>query len=802
MKRRHVHILLTALCATLAFAPLVNADWTEGDDYKMHWPQLPDLSPMGIDIKANFPIVLADDFMCMQDGPITSIYVWGSWLNDLVDTNIGFVLSIHSDFPTNEQHFFSKPSNTLWFASFPPGSFSTRLYAPGIAEGWYDPILDLYIPPAADTNCWQYNFPIDPVEAFVQSSGTIYWLDVQAFATNEWGWKTCDPALRWNDDATWTVGEEPNPAGWTNLVYPDAHPLPEETLDMAFVIQGEEHEKQTNTLCPKWIQEPDCEIGLDVMSWKMNDQDMFRVADDWLCDGRPIVGIRWWGSYIGHATNDPNPKLPPPTNSPLRPFGFQIKWYTDTPVSPTNPLYSFPGDVLASNRYPLEDFLDPTNYVWAPGVVYEMTACVSAIDFEDDGTFFYEHEYSYFVRFPATNEWNEKDGRVYWMSIEAVYGTDPTSNHWGWKTTSPQWHWNDDAVWRDMATPWQEMLYPPYNWGWITNHPYEGLSLDLAFELLTDVCPRRCKKWEQPPDMILGTDIYSTYFTNQQAGLAQDVVLADDFISDGRPITDIHWWGSYIQWRTTTLGTEAKPVAAPTGTARVIGFNLSWHTDNGAVSCMPGVPLANVFVDITNCHEMFYGSVTQEWIEPNFYEHEYQYYVDFFDADTGGIDPWLETNETPYWLNIQAVFATNFVPGGGAGHFGWGWKITDKPNGCDSIISTNGGVTWTTNALRAPHPKEGQGFDLAFELTTPDIATNSNTVVTVAFTNSYNAPVNSHYMWTTGYCGCGKQVLQETTNLVTGPWIDLWTNPVPKQANLWKAVPLATQRFYRVMQIP
>ena len=43
-------LLLTILCVSCA-GTMALADWDEGDDHKMHWPQLPD--PQGWDVAFN-----------------------------------------------------------------------------------------------------------------------------------------------------------------------------------------------------------------------------------------------------------------------------------------------------------------------------------------------------------------------------------------------------------------------------------------------------------------------------------------------------------------------------------------------------------------------------------------------------------------------------------------------------------------------------------------------------------------------------------------------------------------------------
>lgn len=45
-------------------------DWFPGGPHKMHWPQMPDLSPAGLDV-SDVGTVLADDFKCMASGPVS-----------------------------------------------------------------------------------------------------------------------------------------------------------------------------------------------------------------------------------------------------------------------------------------------------------------------------------------------------------------------------------------------------------------------------------------------------------------------------------------------------------------------------------------------------------------------------------------------------------------------------------------------------------------------------------------------------------------------------------------------------------
>jgi hypothetical protein len=236
----------------LAISNVVNADWRPGDPNK--WVQRPDLTTLGMDVLATHPIVLADDFLCRKTGLITDIHIWGSWLNDILPQNaagqpdptqVKFRLSIHSDIPKDPTGAYSRPGELLWQRDFEPGAFQVIPFGSDLTEGWYDPNTRNYIP-VGDHNAWQYNFLIDPLNAFEQKGSTanpiVYWLDVEAFpivsepgtAGPLFGWKTS--VDRWNDDAVW--GNSPS-GPWNELRYPEGHQYYGESIDLAFVITPE-----------------------------------------------------------------------------------------------------------------------------------------------------------------------------------------------------------------------------------------------------------------------------------------------------------------------------------------------------------------------------------------------------------------------------------------------------------------------------------------------------------------------------------------------------------------------------------
>ncbi|MCX7003339.1 MAG: hypothetical protein NTV22_08710 [bacterium] len=171
------------------------ADWNEGQDFKMHWPQLP--NPNGWDIDVTH-YTLADDWLCTGTGPVKQVHLWISWTNDFVGVITNVHLSIHNDIPAvPNPPTPSRPAMpAIWQDNFGPGQFKMRPYSSGL-QGWYDPVSNTWRRPD-HTMIFQLNVPLKITMPFSQNAGTIYWLDVKLSVTNGLaGWKTSGPASRW-----------------------------------------------------------------------------------------------------------------------------------------------------------------------------------------------------------------------------------------------------------------------------------------------------------------------------------------------------------------------------------------------------------------------------------------------------------------------------------------------------------------------------------------------------------------------------------------------------------------------------
>ncbi len=241
----------------------------------------------------------------------------------------------------------------------------------------------------------------------------------------------------------------------------------------------------------KWSQRPGQLEGENIPSdvdWRVimqppSQQDPsvpnWVVADDFRSDGRPIHGVRWWGSY-------PDPALEPQQNADgsytaTTEDGFVLSFFKDIPVSPTNP-FSTPGTLIGTYTAPIPHIkITPTNLIgWDQHRVWEYEVLLDDTHAE------------HLVRGLTTpNQVKEIAGEIYWLSVVAENGhfidndtweardngdPPPTAHFWGWHTSPDQF--NDVPVMGDLQMPGTDWVYD--NWDMIlTQHG----NADMAFEL-------------------------------------------------------------------------------------------------------------------------------------------------------------------------------------------------------------------------------------------------------------------------------------------------------------------------------
>jgi len=211
--------------------------------------QWPDVSTNGLDVRATFTNILADDFLCRRPGPVNAVTIWTSWLNDLVDTNAIFQLGLWTDVPAQPgtTNNFSHPGQLLCSQIFAPPQatgwplrYAYRPAASNLQERFYDPNLpDAVSLIGADTMIWRYDF-YPRGNCWYQDGNAaqpkIYWLSVTALTdTNKYlfGWKTS--TNHWNDDG---VFGHVNSSGIALNDWKDLHdPRSGRSLDLSFSVR-------------------------------------------------------------------------------------------------------------------------------------------------------------------------------------------------------------------------------------------------------------------------------------------------------------------------------------------------------------------------------------------------------------------------------------------------------------------------------------------------------------------------------------------------------------------------------------
>jgi len=237
-------------------------------------------------------------------------------------------------------------------------------------------------------------------------------------------------------------------------------------------------------------------------------------------------------------------------------------------------------------------------------------------------------------------------------------------------------------------------------------------------------------------------------------------VVADDFISDGRPITAVRWWGSYFD-------EQYSPKFEPIEPFVLDGWFLSFHHADPVEN--PGCPPMTPFDDPTVLGVYFAPAWAVEVFQLDMQDclgHAvYEYVVDLknccllcseMDPRTGEWpaepEAFFETAELHYWLDIQAVVGVTWDPPAcdyeariltghlpspltPEGHF-WGWHTSPADfmkNGpllgaCTGRIDGPGLYApdqcwdytgWDKVWWKCPDVPEPPQVDMAFELLAP-----------------------------------------------------------------------------------
>ncbi len=197
-----------------------------------------------------------------------------------------------------------------------------------------------------------------------------------------------------------------------------------------------------------WPQPPDLsQAGIDV-------SDVGTVlADDFKCTASgPVSRIHIWGSFADDLL---------PTRG-VEGMTFQVSIYANAPATEGAP--SRPGTSLWTRTF------GPGEY--AARLVHDGPEgwCDPLRDtYQRDN-----HRQAYQFNFcPSKDPFVQQEGTVYWLVVKLLEPAN-SPHKFGWKSTSPVFRWNYDAMYQAADGSWRTLAYP-------TGHESAGQSLDLAF---------------------------------------------------------------------------------------------------------------------------------------------------------------------------------------------------------------------------------------------------------------------------------------------------------------------------------
>lgn len=246
----------------------------------------------------------------------------------------------------------------------------------------------------------------------------------------------------------------------------------------------------------------------------------------------------------------------------------------------------------------------------------------------------------------------------------------------------------------------------------------------------------RVPKWSQLPRNMTGENIPSDVdwrdiMLPPPSQTAPNWTLADDFISNGRPINAIRWWGSYFD-----------PANEPTdlGNAKFVpkiedGFMISFFTDIPANQnpagpfSQPRDLLGSYFAPETVVRILPTDQIG--WDEHRVWEYEVSFSDTHADHLISGVttpDAFHETAGQIYWVSITAENGHDVdpntwqpIPNNDPIEFQhyWGWHTS--PDHFNDVAVMGDlqmpGTNWLYRNWMPIQPAHGQ-FDLAFQLLT------------------------------------------------------------------------------------
>jgi hypothetical protein len=221
---------------------------------------------------------------------------------------------------------------------------------------------------------------------------------------------------------------------------------------------------------------------------------------------------------------------------------------------------------------------------------------------------------------------------------------------------------------------------------------------------------------EGEPGMIIGWDEPSLY-------IPPGVIMADDWeCRDERPVTDIHWWGSFLGWTQPTIPDNLLPKA----------FHIGIWTDvpKGTDPQNPEFSHPGVLIWENYCDNFVWNFAGYDLDPRHYMENEACFqFNQLLSQDEWFRQPPLEEPNVPniYWLSIAAIYDPQQII-----MHPWGWKTREHFFMDDAVrifqVDNMDGTVWPPSPLVVKqsafaggwpvHFPEERSWDLAFELTT------------------------------------------------------------------------------------
>jgi hypothetical protein len=215
-------------------------------------------------------------------------------------------------------------------------------------------------------------------------------------------------------------------------------------------------------------------------------------------------------------------------------------------------------------------------------------------------------------------------------------------------------------------------------------------------------------KWSQPPVVlpIIPSPDLPLFLGWDQVSMVPEIVVADDFpCKDPRPVTDLHWWGSYPQ------------LAPGTTPRRPDSFLIRFWTDvpAGADPNMPwshpGEERWRIVCENYTWEPVGYDIDVEQYLRNNevvIVDQAYQYNQTLKPEEYFYQDP----GENIYWISIQAQYVNPTAADV------WGWKTRPHMFNDDAVTGIDVGVGPADIGWQEIRTSDGQSWDMAFELTT------------------------------------------------------------------------------------